>query len=1274
MRNIQKALLPIITRVILALYILLLFSGTASNAQEAAKPVKIGVLAKRGAQRCLEKWGSTAEYLTQEIPGHSFTIVPLDYDEIYSAVEQEEVDFIVANPYFYVGLELIHGASRIATLKNLRLGIVSTVFGGVIFCKAEHKGLKNLNDLRGKTFMAVKETSFGGWLMAWRELKGHGIDPYRDFADLNFGGTHDAVIYAVLNGEVDAGAVRTDALERMAMEGKINLDDFYIFHDHECPHATLPFLRSTHLYPEWPFAKAEHTSDELAERVAVALLKMSPDRPAAKAAKSAGWTIPLNYQPVHDCLKYLRITPYEGYGKVALRDVIRQYLPWFSGAFVAMAMIILFALYAACLNRKLLHAMEGQKKELIERKRAKDKYKILMETVDAGLDLIDQEGNILLMNKRAALRWGLDPIEIIGKNIRHVFPPGEFIDTCFKVIEKVKKTGEGFQQEQYVEPLGKWFLESIQPVKHETGEFYAIQVLTYDITERKQAEKEQDIRNKVLRAFLMESNDDMYDAVLKIVLDAFESEFGVFGYINEKGDLVCPSMTKHVWDQCRMPDKRIVFPPDTWGDSIWGNGLRTGKSDYSNEPFQVPQSHVPINNCLTAPLVLRGKSIGLLTVANKTDGYDKSDKQLLEIIANNVAPVLQARLTHKQAEEKIREKEENYRELADSIGDVFFAMDGDLRYTYWNKASEGLTGISANHAIGKTIFEIFPDNEDTRKAVSFYQEVLKTQQSQNFINEYNLGGKAYFFEISAYPSKDGVSVFVKDITPQKKAEEALKKSERRYHELFNSVMEGIAIIDEDEIIKFCNPAYAGIFEADSAKALEGKCVLEYIPEHQKELVLSQTEIRKKGLSSQYELEIVTAKGNNRVGLVSASPRYDDNGNFIGSFVAIIDITETKQLQESAERAKRLETAGRIAGQVAHDFNNLLGPLVAYPDFIKNELPEGHLIIPLLNDMEHAALHMAEINQQLLALGRRGHYSQVPLNLNEIILQVTYQMKPLPNELIIETNLYNNLMNIKAGPAQIHRVILNLLDNAKDAMRNIGRLTIKTENYYVDAVAGKYERIPKGEYVKLTISDNGCGISDESLSKIFDPFFTTKTTDKKRGSGLGLSVVDAVVKDHSGYIDFESTIGKGTSFYLYFPITRETVEDSISGEITGGTESILVIDDDKTQRDVTLKLLKNLGYESDAVESGEEAIELLKKSPYDLLLLDMVMPPGIDGAETYKRALAMNPSQKAVIVSGYSETERVEEALKLGAGAYIRKPLTLKAIAAAIRKELDRVAV
>ncbi|MBR9987957.1 MAG: response regulator [Desulfosarcina sp.] len=316
-------------------------------------PLKIGVLAIRGPQQCLDSWSPTAEYLTRQVAGRRFVIVPLAHDQIDPRVQAGEVDFILANSAFYVGLEYRHQTSRIATLKEQRANGVFTRYGGVIFCRRDRKEIRSLSDLNGKSFMAVAESSLGGWLMAWREFKEKGIDPYRDFKTLRFDETHDRVVYAVRDRVVDAGTVRTGTLENLSAEGKIDLDDFYVFPRlHEADDPT-PYLCTTREYPSWPMAKVRHTPDALAEKVAVALLQMQPDSPAAAAAGCAGWTIPLNYQPVHDCLKALKVGPYEDLGKITLTDVLRSYGHWLVFAGAAFCILAAFTGVVLKLNRRI---------------------------------------------------------------------------------------------------------------------------------------------------------------------------------------------------------------------------------------------------------------------------------------------------------------------------------------------------------------------------------------------------------------------------------------------------------------------------------------------------------------------------------------------------------------------------------------------------------------------------------------------------------------------------------------------------------------------------------------------------------------------------------------------------------------------------------------------------------------------------------------------------------------------------------------------------------
>ena len=273
----------------------------------------------------------------------------------------------------------------------------------------------------------------------------------------------------------------------------------------------------------------------------------------------------------------------------------------------------------------------------------------------------------------------------------------------------------------------------------------------------------------------------------------------------------------------------------------------------------------------------------------------------------------------------------------------------------------------------------------------------------------------------------------------------------------------------------------------------------------------------------------------------------------------------------------------------------------------------------------------------------------------------------------ELNLDPDLMNILGSEVHLSKTLMNLISNAAEAMTSGGVVTVATENRYVDSLIHGYDLIEEGEYAVMIVSDTGIGIPPENLKRIFEPFYSKKVMGRS-GTGLGMAVIWSTVKDHHGYIDVRSTVGEGTCFELYFPITRrELKDDDVAGPLDAlrGTEKILVIDDVDDQREIARKLLEKLGYTVDVAASGEDALKYLSESRADLILLDMILDPGIDGLETYRRILKIRPGQKAIIVSGFSESDRVKETLDLGAGTYVKKPYRLHDMARAIRSELDR---
>ncbi len=279
------------------------------NAVYAQESVKIGVLAKRGNAKCLEKWKATADYLTKAIEGKTFEIVPLPFEGVNSIIKKGEVDFFLVNSSIYITTQAQYGTSPVATMVNSRQGKSLQSFGGVIITSADNDEINSLEDLKEKSFIAVKESSFGGWQMAYKEFVDSGIDPFEDFEELEFAGSHDAAVVAVQSESFDAGTVRTDTLERMVDEGKVDMKEFKIIHKQN--HEGFPFVVSTALYPEWPLGKLSTTSDEMAKQVLDALKKLTPDDEATKSAKIVGWVDPLDYQGVEELQKTLKIGAYK---------------------------------------------------------------------------------------------------------------------------------------------------------------------------------------------------------------------------------------------------------------------------------------------------------------------------------------------------------------------------------------------------------------------------------------------------------------------------------------------------------------------------------------------------------------------------------------------------------------------------------------------------------------------------------------------------------------------------------------------------------------------------------------------------------------------------------------------------------------------------------------------------------------------------------------------------------------------------------------------------
>lgn len=393
------------------------------------------------------------------------------------------------------------------------------------------------------------------------------------------------------------------------------------------------------------------------------------------------------------------------------------------------------------------------------------------------------------------------------------------------------------------------------------------------------------------------------------------------------------------------------------------------------------------------------------------------------------------------------------------------------------------------------------------------------------------------------------------------------------------------------------------------------------------------------------------------------------------------LSEQERFRLEAEliRAEKMESLGRLAGGVAHDLNNVLSGIVSYPDLLLLKLPpESEMSEPLKN-IRRAGKRASAIVDDLLALARRGITQRKTVQINDVVrahLQSPEYITLKKNNpgVVVETRLSDDLQRMSGSPVHLEKMIMNLLVNSFEAIEREGTILIATENRLLDSPINGHEKPAPGNYLVLEVKDSGVGISQENINRIFEPFYSSKVMGRS-GSGLGMMVVWGTVTDHDGYLDVQSTPGKGTSIVVYFPTlendhdAEQIFKPTPQNVISGNQETILLVDDVDEQCVLGKDILTSLGYQVETVCSGEAAISFIQTNSVDLVLLDMVMDPGIDGLDTYLRIQEVKPDQRVIIVSGYCDSERMQRAFELGVRGYVKKPYTLNEIARTVSREL-----
>ncbi|MBP1711142.1 MAG: hypothetical protein H6Q49_1344, partial [Deltaproteobacteria bacterium] len=590
--------------------------------------------------------------------------------------------------------------------------------------------------------------------------------------------------------------------------------------------------------------------------------------------------------------------------------------------------------------------------------------------------------------------------------------------------------------------------------------------------------------------------------------------------------------------------------------------------------------------------------------------------------------------------EALRENESRIKSISNNlpsgmIYQLIMKSEGTRHFTYVSDSVKQLHGATPEEVMSDAnLIYGSVHEDDVAMLMQAEEEAITTLSTFSIeVREKEPSGGIRWSHLSSTPTLmedgsirwDGIELVV---TERKQAEEALQESEGKYRTIIEQMVEGYYEVDLEGNYTFVNDAQCRIL-GYSRDELIGMNNRQYQDEVNAKIMyrLFNGIYRTGEPIASSDVEIIGKDGKVRFLEVSVSLKRNAKGEPIGFRGIARNVTDQKKaedekrkLEDRLQRAEKMEILGRMAGGVAHDLNNVLGVLSGYSELLLIQIPEGQKCRDYAEKIIKSTEKGSAIIQDLLTLTRRGVTVSDVVNLNDIVsaflkTPLFEKIKDDHPQVTFRAECEKSLLNIKGSPVHLEKTLMNLVLNAAEAISGKGEVTIRTENRYLDKPVKGYDEIHHGDYAILSVSDTGMGIPDENREKIFEPFYTKKTM-RRSGTGLGLPIVWGTAKDHNGYIDLRTEVGKGTTFTLYFPVTGEEVIATEHMEpiecYMGNGELILIVDDMADQRDVASGLLQQLGYNVHAVASGEEAVEYLRKNKADLLLLDMIMPLGIDG--------------------------------------------------------------
>jgi PAS domain S-box-containing protein len=659
----------------------------------------------------------------------------------------------------------------------------------------------------------------------------------------------------------------------------------------------------------------------------------------------------------------------------------------------------------------------------------------------------------------------------------------------------------------------------------------------------------------------------------------------------------------------------------------------------------------------------------------------QEDGRLLDIVSA-VAAHLGLAIQRKKAEQALRESEARLQAIMDNTTAVVYMLDAEGRYLFINHRWEDLFHIDKKNVVGGTVHDFFPA-EVAEALNATNREVLRTGIPSQTEERIPLADGVHTYISVKFPLRDasgapyavcGIST---DITEIKQTEAALREAEMRYRDLFENANDLIYTHDLEGNFTSANRK-ASQFTGYTIEEITGLNVAQILAPGY--LALASENISRKLAgetdATTYQIEIIHKDGTQLPVEVSSRLIYEGDRP-IGVQGIARDISERIRLEQQLRQSQKMEAIGRLAGGVAHDFNNLLTAIIGYSHLALSRLAADDPLREEIREIKLAGKRAAALTSQLLAFSRKQVLQPVVLNLNEVISNMVNMLRRVIGEDIELIKSLDPLIGqVKADPGQIEQVILNLAVNARDAMPRGGKLVIETANLCIENEHSiQHPEVQPGRYVALSVSDTGCGMDQQTLSRIFEPFFTTKSRDK--GTGLGLSTVYGIIEQSGGHLEVTSEPGRGTTFRIYLQRTDEPADnsprlDEIEMRIDG-TETVLLVEDDALVRKLAADILRERGYTVYDVSAGEDAYQVIedKGEEIDLLLTDVVMPM-ISGREIADKIRTAHEKVKVLFMSGYMDDIVLHHSAPGEDIPFLKKPFTPIDLARKVRAILDGI--